>query len=164
VLRGHIDCAERGRLLGWAQDTDDTGAPVSLLITIESVMVARVLSNRFRPDLLAAGIGTGRHAFELELVHPSSSLIRHVIQVQREGDGAHCPGSPIVLEAASSFDIAAQGHVSALLAAAENDEEVLQRLAFLDSEIDRLLQRRAQGSAKAPRDEARNKETGWVAP
>jgi len=148
VLRGRIDCAERGRVFGWAQDTEHPGAPVSLLITVEGVMVARVLCNRFRPDLLAAGFGTGRHAFEVEFLHPLSSLVRHIVHVQREGDGAHCPGSPVVLEPATSFDAATQRHVSALLAAAESDEELLQRLEFLAGEADRLLQRRADGRAR----------------
>ena len=141
MLQGCIDVAERHRLSGWVREDGGPGGPVSLLITVEGQLLARVLADRHRDDLAAAGIGRGRHAFDVWLRQPLSPLHRHVIHVQREGDGLHCPGSPLVIEPAAEFDPATQADLAARLAALDDDDALH---AFLAREIERLRQRRAE--------------------
>ena len=62
--------------------------------------IVRVLANRFCPDLARAGIGHGRHSFEVDFPGGLSPLERHVIQVARETDGAEFSGSRAVIQAA----------------------------------------------------------------
>ncbi len=95
-LGGLVDIARRERVSGWAQDPAAPNVPVSLLITTDDTLLVRVLADRLRADLRAAGIGAGRHAFDVEL-EGLSPLSRHVIAVRRESDGVHLQGSPVIL-------------------------------------------------------------------
>ena len=52
---------------GWAQDAAAPERPVRLEIFADGVLAARVLANRHRDDLAAAGLGSGRHAFRVPL-------------------------------------------------------------------------------------------------
>lgn len=65
-LRGNID-RTAPRLFGWAQDEAAPEVPVELELLCGGVVVARVLANRYRPDLRQAGLGSGCHAFELDI-------------------------------------------------------------------------------------------------
>ena len=103
-LRGQVDVATRERIAGWAQDAGNAATPVALQILDNGLPIARVLANRSRADLADAGIGGGRHGFDLIIPGGLSPLSRHVIQVRRETDGAELPGSPAVIEAADAFD------------------------------------------------------------
>jgi len=87
MLRSYIDLVDRHRVSGWARDDDQPDAPLSLLILDNDALVARVLANHYRPDLEAAGIGTGRHGFRFEFPTPLSLAERHVVRVYREADG-----------------------------------------------------------------------------
>jgi hypothetical protein len=75
---------------------------VALVVLVDGAEIARVVADRHRPDLEKAGIGDGRHAFELELPAGLAVDIRHEIEVRRLEDGASLKGSPAVLEAAPS--------------------------------------------------------------
>ncbi len=79
-------------------------APVSLLITLDGELAARVLANRSRADLAAAGIGTGRYGFSVRLDARSKPLQRRVLRIRREGDGAELPGSPVTFDPPSPLD------------------------------------------------------------
>src|SRR4051794_11616635 len=97
MLRGFIDGADRHRIAGWAQDDAQPDAPLSLLILDNENLVARVLANRYRADLEAAGIGDGRHGFEFDFRNPLPPGERHVIRVCREADGVDIERSPVLL-------------------------------------------------------------------
>jgi hypothetical protein len=100
ALRGSLDEVSRARIIGWARDEADPDRPVRLLVLDDGVVIGRVVANRHRPDLAQAGLGSGRHGFELALPGGLSPLIRHVISVQREDDGQDLPHSPWVQEIA----------------------------------------------------------------
>ena len=102
-LRGHLGRVESMRISGWAQDAAARERPVGLVIRVNGEAVGRVLANRYRADLETAGLGSGRHAFELVLPKPLSALMDREIRVTREADGAELLGSPRFLPAATSF-------------------------------------------------------------
>jgi autotransporter passenger strand-loop-strand repeat protein len=146
-LHGQVDLATRDRIAGWAQDAADPGTPVGLQILDNGLPIARVLANRGRADLADAGIGNGRYAFDLVIPGGLSPLSRHVIQVQREADGAELPGSPTVIEAANAFDDDLQQTVANAVAAVGADEDRDRVLSFILQQADRLLQQRADAEA-----------------
>ncbi len=84
-LRGHVDGWEGATLRGWAQDPDKPEAPICLEVLVDGVPGPRTLANLFRADLRAAGLGSGCHAFRVEL--PASAVGR-AVEVSRVLDGA----------------------------------------------------------------------------
>jgi hypothetical protein len=70
--------------------------PLSLLFFDNGELVARVLANRRRQDLLDAGVGDGRNGFSINIPGGLSAIVRHVIQVLGEADG--CVMSPLACE------------------------------------------------------------------
>ena len=66
-LRGYVDAIGAHAIEGWAQNCDAPEAPVCLDIFVGGRFLGEVLANRFREDLAAAGLGSGRHAFRFEL-------------------------------------------------------------------------------------------------
>jgi hypothetical protein len=82
-LRGCIDQPGPPLLCGWAQDLANPEVPVCLDIIRNGKRLARILANRYRADLRAAGIGSGCHAFELPLAPR-----RDPMTIRRASDGA----------------------------------------------------------------------------
>jgi hypothetical protein len=71
---------------GWAQDETAPEQPVALDIFRAGRRIARILANRYRADLRAAGLGSGCHAFR---VTPPPG--EGEITVARTADGAILP-------------------------------------------------------------------------
>jgi hypothetical protein len=90
-LIGRIDDATRGRIYGWARDEAAPGQPVRLRVIANDVVLCEVVADQYRPDLEAAGIGNGRHAFDVTIPGGLSPAADHVIRVQRVSDGAALP-------------------------------------------------------------------------
>ncbi len=101
TLRGSIDHLSHRRIYGWAWDPDMPDVSLWVLIGITGRMLGRCRAIQFREDLTVEGIGNGWHGFTLDL--PAGLLSPrqgYEISVRRDGDGAHLPGSPYVLEPA----------------------------------------------------------------
>jgi hypothetical protein len=84
-LQGRIDSIGGGRVRGWAWIPSVPEATVCLEIMVDGVTVADVLADRYRPDLLANGIGSGCHAFDVPLANASPASI---VTARRALDGA----------------------------------------------------------------------------
>ncbi|RXH10106.1 glycosyltransferase family 4 protein [Bradyrhizobium guangzhouense] len=146
-LQGHLDAIGRYRLQGWAYSPDRPA--VTLIIRANGRIVARVLANRFRNDLKEANIGMGRHAFEVELDAPLSPIEGHTIEVFREDDGVHLPGSPAFVAPADRFDQNARQAIEDILGKFGTDEDVQQKISFLAERLTSLVQRQADIDSKA---------------
>src|SRR5262249_18522225 len=70
TIEGTIDSVEGTQIAGWAWDMNHPDDPVSVDIYQDDTLLASVLADEFRQDLLDAGKGNGRHAF----FHTVSSL------------------------------------------------------------------------------------------
>jgi glycosyltransferase involved in cell wall biosynthesis len=93
ALAGSVDGVGPDGIAGWARDELHPDTRVPLLVVDNDKVVGHVLADKYRQDLNEAGIGDGRHAFELMvLFDPSES---HVVHVRRESDGVDIPGSPV---------------------------------------------------------------------
>ena len=143
MLTGHIDGLTRVGTRGWVRDTAYPDSPVSVLITCGHRLLGRAVANIPRPDLVAAGIGDGAFSFSLSFNPPLSPARSWLIHLRSEATGAELPGSPIRLPAAKEFDPAARRAFSAAIDSFASEAELDERLTFLATERDRLLQRRA---------------------
>ena len=153
-LQGSLDHADRDLLRGWARDPDLPDGRISLLVTANDELIGRILADRPRADLAAAGLGDGRHSFELRLLPPLSPLVQQVLSVRRESDGVHIPGSPVVLPAVSGFGENEQMLLARLLAAVKPGPELRTRLSFLAAQTEALLQLQADADNPAATREA----------
>jgi hypothetical protein len=96
-LRGAVDVAEDGRIVGWAQNPEFPDAPVCVDIYVAGRLIGQTLANRQRSDLAWAGFGSGRHGFLLRLpedviASPFNTVVRRSI------DGRILPFSAECLE------------------------------------------------------------------
>lgn len=138
ILRGYIDGLGWDRVWGWAFGADHPELPVNLVVISEGAVLARGFTNAPRPDLTEHLEKEGDYGFLIELASPLRRGKRHVIEVMREEDGTPLQNSPLVLEAAESFDATTRREWHTLLAAADTDEDFEQRMAFLLEETDKL--------------------------
>ncbi|WP_229310624.1 putative Ig domain-containing protein [Larkinella arboricola] len=60
---GHLDGADCETFHGWVWDRDKVNTPIAVEILDGSTVIATVLADAFRQDLLSAGKGNGQHAF-----------------------------------------------------------------------------------------------------
>ncbi len=103
-MHGYLDTATRELIGGWAWDPLRPDERVPLQIVANGAVIGAVLANRLRPDLAKAGVGDGRHGFQLAIPGGLPPDRRHVIHVRHAADGAELQHSPAVIEAADRFD------------------------------------------------------------
>jgi glycosyltransferase involved in cell wall biosynthesis len=138
-------------MAGWAMEEGDNDHHVGLVVTANGRIISHLLANRFRQDLKDAGLGDGRHGFDI-LLPELSALITHQVHVRRLADGAELTGSPVILPAATAFDADAERSFAALLADLDADTGEDRALAFLVQQSDLLISRRAdRDSSRAAR-------------
>lgn len=142
MLQGSLDVVERDHVAGWAQDSDYPERTVTVLITSNGELLGRVVANRYRPDLAAAGLGSGRYGYELRLPSSGLSVLTcHVVRAVYEADGTELPNSPKVVEPAAAFDVAAEASIATLLNGAATEADIGKRIEFLAGRIAHLTQR-----------------------
>ncbi len=145
---GCVDKVTRERITGWAWDPSNAETPAALQILDNGVPIARVLANLHRADLEKAGIGNGRHGFDIIFPGALSPLARHVVQIRGERDGIELAGSPIVIEPANSFDATLQQAVANAVASVAASGEQERVLSFILAQADRLRQQHADAESK----------------
>jgi hypothetical protein len=64
---GHVDRIVGSKLRGWAMVIDQPRVKAKVHLRIDGKIVASVVANKLRNDLVAAGIGDGHHGFEILL-------------------------------------------------------------------------------------------------
>ena len=140
MLRSFLDEANRHRVAGWAQDEAQPDAPLTLLILVDDALAARVLANRYRPDLADAGIGDGRHGFRFEFPQTLSAHEPHVVRVCREADGADLAGSPAMLDPVQPGDGAAYEQLAKIDIAGLPDTALARGIELVAEHADRAMQ------------------------
>ena len=162
MLRSFLDEVSRRRVAGWAQDDAQPDAPLSLLILVNDVLAARVLANRHRPDLAAAGIGDGRHGFRFDLSAGLSPSERHVIRVCREADGSDLEGSPAVLQSMQPSDSSAYQQLAEIDLAAMPEAALARGIELMTEHLEQAVQQLAdRQSGRAERHDYRLLVERW---
>ena len=148
MLKGNLDIVGLQQVAGWAWDEARPDEPVSLLITDNDRLIGRLLANRYRADLERAGIGSGRHGFELQLSTSLTPFEKHVVRVRREPDGTDLAQSPVTIEPTQAFDAGVQAPLSDFLQRSGSAADAVARIDFLVTQVDALLQKLADHDSK----------------
>lgn len=90
-LEGLVDNATDSRLYGWAWNAAAPEERLAVELRIGEEVVARGTAERLREDLLKAGVGDGRHAFELPLRPEWAQRHKELNVVVRAADGTEAP-------------------------------------------------------------------------
>eukprot|EP01037_Dinobryon_pediforme_P010809 gene10809-10888_t len=146
-LLGYIDHADWHEISGWGYDPTTPNDPLWLEVVVDDEPPVAFLANLARPDLLEAGYGDGRHGFRLRFPIKLDPLHAHRIVVRRREDSLALTNSPILLarapmasqDARTAFEAAIAAEIAAIGTGPEADTTI----GFLLSQVDRLLQARA---------------------
>jgi hypothetical protein len=85
-LEGVVDFSPGSAIGGWAWRVGYPTERVHLLVKYEGETLATLVADRFREDLLMAGIGDGNHAFSYEL--PQIDFEQKEVEIVFEDTGA----------------------------------------------------------------------------
>lgn len=92
---GFLDDCDFTRVSGWCYRQDRPEEPVTVVVRAGRLEIGRVRADRFRRDLLAAGKGSGRHAFHFELPADVLSKVGDgQVSVAVADTGSELTGSP----------------------------------------------------------------------
>ncbi|HPU57699.1 MAG TPA: SBBP repeat-containing protein, partial [Verrucomicrobiota bacterium] len=94
---GGVDSATCEAIMGWAWDANRPSTPVEVSLYLDGVLLLTVTADRFRPDLLAAGIGNGAHGFHIPTPDQVKDGSAHLIDVRFTATGASLDASPRTL-------------------------------------------------------------------
>lgn len=81
-----LDIVDSERIHGWAWDVNDPDSPVELIIYDGNDMITTIVADDFRRDLLDAGKGNGKHAFDLPFPAELCDGTEHLIHAQVVGE------------------------------------------------------------------------------
>ncbi len=70
-----------GHVVGWAWDPAQPSARLRLRVLVDGLVVTEAFAGLERPDLVAAGIGDGLHAFHVALPEELADGLAHTIEV-----------------------------------------------------------------------------------
>lgn len=97
MIQGHFDCIAGRDVCGWAWVPGFPGQTVTVRVQVDGEIVAQGAADRHRPDLQAAGIGDGHHAFFIPL--PDRLLDGCMAQLVLAGDdGVPLAGTPATVQ------------------------------------------------------------------
>ncbi|MFV3074455.1 glycosyltransferase family 2 protein [Niveispirillum fermenti] len=97
MIQGHFDCVVGRDVCGWAWDRANPDRPARVRVLMDGVPVAEGIADQHRPDLEAAGIGSGHHAFFVRL--PMALLDGRRVRLVLTGeDGLPLTGTPVDMD------------------------------------------------------------------
>ncbi|RRA99986.1 putative Ig domain-containing protein [Larkinella rosea] len=101
---GFIYGADCSTFRGWAWDRNKPNTPVSVDILDGATVVATLLADVFRQDLLTAGKGNGKHAFSWSIPQSLKDGLAHSLSARVSGSGFILKDSPksLVCQGSSS--------------------------------------------------------------
>jgi hypothetical protein len=85
--QGYFDYAGCDAVSGWAWDSAQPNTPVMVALFSEGQLVGTMLADQYRADLVSAGIGDGRHGFQMVLPDLLRNGVNHTLSVQIQGTG-----------------------------------------------------------------------------
>jgi len=96
-LQGSVDLRTSTRIFGWVRDAAKPGERLHVAARTKNEILATGIAGIHRPDLEQAGIGDGRHAFELSI--PNCDIDRVFIETVETGQVV--PVAPYAMEDAT---------------------------------------------------------------
>jgi len=78
TIRGAMDPLSEKEIMGWVQNTRHPDLPVLLGVYFDGEPAGEILANRFRLELVTAGIGNGQHGFVFALPPGAHQSIKSI--------------------------------------------------------------------------------------
>lgn len=94
VVVGSLDAVDDGWARGWAQQPGDSLRPQRIEVWVDDELAAEGVADAFRADLLQAGIGDGRVAFEIPLPSRLRDGQPHRVEAREGTSAVVLAGSP----------------------------------------------------------------------
>jgi len=148
-VQGNLDVATHRRITGWARDETDPGTPVSVIIRVDDVIVAETLAEDYRPDLVAAGLGSGRHGFDIRLIPPLATDQDHRISVITSLDNAPLSSCPAIIPRLGPIEQALQDRLDPAVEETELRATAAALARQTDSVLNLLARRRLRFGERA---------------
>lgn len=96
VLKGYLDTCDVHSICGWIIDENNIHQHVEIEIIVDGKLIACVIANKFRQDLLDAGVGDGHYAFSIAMPISLLDGAEHSIDVIEKHCRYRLSGSPQV--------------------------------------------------------------------
>ncbi|MBU3618787.1 glycosyltransferase [Polynucleobacter sp. JS-Fieb-80-E5] len=93
-ILGYVEYIDNQRITGWAWNKAIPLMPLAIEIIIDEIVVAEVVADNFRPDLVAEKIGKGFHGFEAKLPIKISSVTLSNVLVRVKNTNFFLPRLP----------------------------------------------------------------------
>ena len=90
-IHGLVDNVNGGRIFGWAWNPAHADERVMIELRLGQQIIASTRADGERADLLGAGVGDGRHAFDLPLTPELVERRAELLIVARSADGVEAP-------------------------------------------------------------------------
>ena len=90
-IHGLVDNVNGGRIFGWAWNPAHADERVMIELRLGQQIIASTRADGERADLLGAGVGDGRHAFDLPLTPELVERRAELFIVARSADGVEAP-------------------------------------------------------------------------
>ncbi len=94
AYEGFLDRADCHLISGWAYDKNQPDTPLEVEIYDDNVLLTSATAATFRPDLLSAGKGNGRHCFDIVVPAFLKDGKPHLILVKVTGTTFYLNNSP----------------------------------------------------------------------
>jgi RHS repeat-associated protein len=91
---GWLDGADCNVISGWAWDGNQPNTAINVEVYDGNTLIAAVVANQFRQDLLNAGIGNGYHGYSIATPLGLKNGATHSIHVKVAGTTSELSGSP----------------------------------------------------------------------
>jgi hypothetical protein len=98
VYEGVHDPGDGRTIRGWAWDSSRPDSPLEVAIFDGDRPLATVMADRFRPDLLRAGKGNGRHGFVYRIPAELKDGRKHLVAARIAGTNVDLGGTPRSIE------------------------------------------------------------------
>ncbi len=148
ILAGYLDRADWHGIKGWAFDPTAPDEPQWLEVVVGDAPPVAFLANQHRPDLVAAGYGSGNFGFELRFPVALDPGRVNIIDVRRRSDCARLANAPMVLHRAPMAEMAARLQFEAIMRAEMEAAQVApdldETIGVLLRQVDTLLDGRAR--------------------
>jgi len=143
-LRGNLDYADWSGIKGWIWDPTEPDKRIALELLDGDNLLATVLASEYRPDLLGAGIGDGRHGFMIGFSETLLPYARHMLHLRPVGSTVELPSFPLEMTRDHiGFDASAMrfllGNVAAETARAQEADDLAPLINNLVELLDQAL-------------------------
>ncbi len=97
AFNGFLQAVNAKHIVGWLWNKETPDTPVRVEILADGRPITNVIATEFRPDLLAGGIGDGKHGFRIDTPSQLRDGKAHKIQARIVNASSELRNSPRIL-------------------------------------------------------------------